>query len=198
MTSLKVGSVLAAAAFAALMSSGPVKAVVLNVSAAGESLQLTLATGGAGYNAGSLNVTGISGTATGSYSGVVSTGFGGNAVTVLAPTYTADGQFIYNDLYYPTNSPKVDYWGLLFTITNGAAVSEWNLWTANNSGAPSGPYVLDGYTPQTGFVENGSGGLIVNVSAVPEPSTWAMLLLGFAGVGFMAYRRKSKPAVMAA
>jgi hypothetical protein len=33
---------------------------------------------------------------------------------------------------------------------------------------------------------------------VPEPSTWAMLLLGFAGVGFMAYRRKSKPSLMAA
>jgi PEP-CTERM motif-containing protein len=33
---------------------------------------------------------------------------------------------------------------------------------------------------------------------VPEPSTWAMMLLGFAGVGFMAYRRKSKPALMAA
>jgi hypothetical protein len=28
-------------------------------------------------------------------------------------------------------------------------------------------------------------------SAVPEPSTWAMLLFGFASVGFMAYRRKS-------
>jgi hypothetical protein len=26
-------------------------------------------------------------------------------------------------------------------------------------------------------------------SAVPEVSTWAMMLLGFAGVGFMAYRR---------
>jgi hypothetical protein len=25
---------------------------------------------------------------------------------------------------------------------------------------------------------------------VPEPSTWAMMLLGFAGLGFMAYRRK--------
>ena len=37
-----------------------------------------------------------------------------------------------------------------------------------------------------------------NVSAVPEPSTWAMMILGFAGVGFMAYRRKSKPALMAA
>ena len=27
-------------------------------------------------------------------------------------------------------------------------------------------------------------------AAVPETSTWAMMLLGFAGVGFMAYRRK--------
>jgi PEP-CTERM motif len=36
------------------------------------------------------------------------------------------------------------------------------------------------------------------VSAVPEPSTWAMMLIGFAGIGFMAYRRKSKPALMAA
>jgi hypothetical protein len=35
------------------------------------------------------------------------------------------------------------------------------------------------------------------VSAVPEPSTWAMMLLGFAGVGFIAYRRKSKPASVA-
>ena len=30
-----------------------------------------------------------------------------------------------------------------------------------------------------------------SISAVPEPSTWAMMLLGFAGVGFMAYRRRS-------
>jgi hypothetical protein len=34
--------------------------------------------------------------------------------------------------------------------------------------------------------------------AVPEPSTWAMLLLGFAGIGFMTYRRKSRPALKAA
>jgi len=32
-------------------------------------------------------------------------------------------------------------------------------------------------------------------SAVPEPSTWAMLILGFAGVGFMAYRRREAAAV---
>jgi hypothetical protein len=30
------------------------------------------------------------------------------------------------------------------------------------------------------------------VTAVPETSTWAMLLLGFAGIGFMAYRRRTK------
>jgi hypothetical protein len=29
-----------------------------------------------------------------------------------------------------------------------------------------------------------------DVGAVPEPSTWAMMILGFAGVGLMAYRRK--------
>jgi hypothetical protein len=34
--------------------------------------------------------------------------------------------------------------------------------------------------------------MLVNVAAVPEPSTWAMMILGFAGLGFMAYRRKNK------
>ncbi len=36
------------------------------------------------------------------------------------------------------------------------------------------------------------------VSAVPEPSTWAMLLLGFGGLGFVACRRKrqSVPAMV--
>ena len=39
---------------------------------------------------------------------------------------------------------------------------------------------------------------IVVQTGVPEPSTWAMMILGFAGVGFMAYRRKPKTALMAA
>lgn len=42
------------------------------------------------------------------------------------------------------------------------------------------------------------GDVSIQVNAVPEPSTWAMLILGFAGVGFMAYRRKSQPAAIAA
>jgi hypothetical protein len=36
------------------------------------------------------------------------------------------------------------------------------------------------------------------VSAVPEPSTWAMIILGFAGMGFMAYRRRDRVALNAA
>ena len=42
------------------------------------------------------------------------------------------------------------------------------------------------------------GNVSIQVNAVPEPSTWAMLILGFAGVGFMAYRRKSWSATIAA
>jgi len=42
------------------------------------------------------------------------------------------------------------------------------------------------------------GNVWIQVNAVPEPSTWAMLILGFAGIGFMAYRRKSQPAALAA
>ncbi|MDN3275914.1 DUF642 domain-containing protein [Frankia sp. RB7] len=52
------------------------------------------------------------------------------------------------------------------------------------------------------FASNDSGaygGVIggVTISAVPEPSTWAMMMLGFAGLGFMAYRRRAG-AVLAA
>ena len=55
------------------------------------------------------------------------------------------------------------------------------------------------------FVATGGGGVVEDVrqvrlegvesiTAVPEPSTWAMMILGFGGVGFMAYRRKRQGA----
>jgi len=37
---------------------------------------------------------------------------------------------------------------------------------------------------------------INNVAAVPESTTWAMMILGFAGVGFMAYRRRNQGAAI--
>jgi PEP-CTERM motif len=45
---------------------------------------------------------------------------------------------------------------------------------------------------QAGTPVNGQSSIVNVAAAVPEPSTWAMLILGFAGVGFMAYRRKNK------
>jgi hypothetical protein len=44
-------------------------------------------------------------------------------------------------------------------------------------------------TDVTGNVTTGLVGTGL-ASAVPEPSTWAMMVLGFLGLGFMAYRRK--------
>jgi hypothetical protein len=34
------------------------------------------------------------------------------------------------------------------------------------------------------------GGTLTIAAAVPEPSTWVMMILGFCGLGFMAYRKK--------
>jgi hypothetical protein len=52
--------------------------------------------------------------------------------------------------------------------------------------------------PPSDFSSGFDNVVINTVDAVPEPATWAMMLLGFAGVGFMAYRRKSKPVALAA
>jgi hypothetical protein len=41
-------------------------------------------------------------------------------------------------------------------------------------------------------------GAVIGTPAVPETSTWAMMILGFAGVGFMAYRRRNQVAALAA
>ena len=41
---------------------------------------------------------------------------------------------------------------------------------------------------------------MITISAIPEPSSWAMMLIGFAGIGLMAYRRRHRgpvPAVRA-
>jgi hypothetical protein len=53
---------------------------------------------------------------------------------------------------------------------------------ANGIFSPGGPGLTD---DRQGFV----------VTSVPEPSTWAMMLLGFAGVGFLAYRRREQSTV---
>jgi uncharacterized protein (TIGR03118 family) len=63
--------------------------------------------------------------------------------------------------------------------------------TGGSNGDPNTLFFTDGLNGEL-------DGLFGSIRAVPEPSTWAMLLLGFVGLGFMAYRRKSKPALTAA
>jgi len=54
-----------------------------------------------------------------------------------------------------------------------------------------------GTTPN-GFPSSYGPVTLPRATAVPEPTTWAMLVTGLAGLGFMAYRRNNKPAVMTA
>ena len=42
------------------------------------------------------------------------------------------------------------------------------------------------------------GDPVLGVSSVPEPATWAMMLLGFAGLGFSAFRRSYRIDISAA
>jgi hypothetical protein len=62
----------------------------------------------------------------------------------------------------------------------------------NNPGVFLSTWLPDGPSNGPGqlFIPGDAGTLEVSAS-VPESSTWAMMILGFAGVGFMAYRRRS-------
>jgi PEP-CTERM motif len=51
-------------------------------------------------------------------------------------------------------------------------------------------------TPGVALTDNPVGNDATLTTAVPEPSTWAMMILGFCGLGFMAYRRKQNGAAL--
>jgi hypothetical protein len=50
------------------------------------------------------------------------------------------------------------------------------------------------FSDDMGQCSIGIGGTDVSIVPVPEPSTWAMMALGFAGLGFVGYRRGPWPA----
>jgi choice-of-anchor C domain-containing protein len=68
---------------------------------------------------------------------------------------------------------------MTFTIGPGVTSTVLSFTSQDSQDSPFGPVI---------------GGVSIS-SAVPEPSTWAMMILGFAGIGFLAYRRKNKPAL---
>jgi hypothetical protein len=71
------------------------------------------------------------------------------------------------------------HFSFTFLATGSLETLSFESTTAAYSGNPTYPFAL------------GPALDIVAVTAVPEPSTWAMMILGFLGVGFMAWRRKS-------
>jgi PEP-CTERM motif len=99
------------------------------------------------------------------------------------------------------------YWGsvdsynsIAFLDKDGNTIASFNGPVPNdgNQGAGGSRWVefaVTGGTFQSVlFTSNSPAFEIDNVAyvtaAVPEPSTWAMMILGFFGLGFMAYRRK--------
>jgi hypothetical protein len=69
---------------------------------------------------------------------------------------------------------------------------------------PVGRFELDITSSSEGHSNSGSTvqigyGIFASsdaVAAIPEPSTWAMLLIGFAGIGFAAYRKRRVSAAL--
>ena len=51
-------------------------------------------------------------------------------------------------------------------------------------------FLTDKGTVTLSSFSNGSFGAVANVAAVPEPATWAMMLLGFGAIGFGMRRRR--------
>ena len=56
-------------------------------------------------------------------------------------------------------------------------------------------FSLDAKDPIIGHISDVRSDPPPIAGAVPEPSTWAMMLLGFGGLGFMTYRRKRTTAI---
>jgi PEP-CTERM motif len=117
----------------------------------------------------------------------------GNAVTLL-PQGT-DGS---DNLLFPIGTSFTGGMSVVDLDTSGIAVST-TLGDYHIFGAGS-PFSI-GTVSGNDIDEVGPGGFGVGtlaVSAVPEPSTWAMMILGFAGIGAMTYHRRKSTMFAAA
>jgi PEP-CTERM motif len=56
----------------------------------------------------------------------------------------------------------------------------------------SGPESAPTFKTGTFDVSNGEIDYVLTIGAVPEPSTWALMLIGVAGIGLARYRRSVK------
>jgi len=105
-----------------------------------------------------------------------------------------DGFLTYDNLFWPGGAPPtasdypgagsfLDIYGLMFTLDNGDVVDLFS--NGVGFGPPGAVFGVAVATSATAldYVANGV------TASTPEPSTWAMMVLGFAGLGFAGYRR---------
>jgi hypothetical protein len=105
----------------------------------------------------------------------LSTSAGFSVDTTLPQMEDGFGQFSYGIKYSGSGANT-----LTFVVDNETLGTS----TLSN-GSPPALFAAD-------IVGNGNTGAVGAVSAVPEPATWAMMILGFFGLGFMAYRGKAQ------
>jgi hypothetical protein len=124
-----------------------------------------------------LKITGtVTGTNGGSISGLISNPNQPNVSFFSAP----GGAWSYDNVFFTPGTPHLDNAGVLFE----AAGFVYNLYTTSPTS-----YFLSSNNPlghYTDFNPGPSGPVVI--TSVPEPSVWAMLLLGFGGLGFVAWR----------
>jgi hypothetical protein len=117
----------------------------------------------------------------------------------------SNGVVTYDNLFWPGGSPPVawdfdgaggflDIYGLAFTIDGGGTLVDlFDNGVGAFSGIDYGGFGVVVATPSAAldYVAQGV------TASTPEPSTWAMMVLGFAGLGFAGYRASRKAAAIA-
>jgi uncharacterized protein (TIGR03118 family) len=103
------------------------------------------------------------------------------------------GNFAFGDSVINAFNPTTWAFEGSIDVNVGAGNTPGGLWSLAFGGGG-----MDG-NPNTLFFTDGingeKGGLFGSIAAVPEPSTWAMMLVGFGGLAFLAARRRARVAV---
>jgi hypothetical protein len=114
------------------------------------------------------------------------------AVIREEPAYLANNELLIRSPSPSDPDPASGGWG--FRLLAVGFVMNGNVLTFSVPGSLG--LFNDGWNFEAYSFEFGATTSSFNVPAAPELSTWAMLLIGFAGIGFMAHRRKNKPALV--
>jgi hypothetical protein len=94
------------------------------------------------------------------------------------------------------DSLDISFDGVLLTTASGS-VGVWTPYSFNVTPTGSTADLIFTAHDLGGLPSYGNEITNVSLSAVPEASTWAMMALGFAGLGFAAFRKRRDQAVAA-